>query len=584
MILSFISSKSRLAFTGLSLLAAFALLAPSVYAENGDTLRLNTFNGWKAFEAITAGNNPSGGVNYTLPSGSAKFDGIGAWKPDDDTMRVLVNHELTDGGITEVEFDVSELQDAILSVIAGSNNTVGGATYVTGAQRAYDRWSDDGGSSWTGVNVASNIGSGTSFNRFCSGQSYAANTFGLNRGFVDPIYITGEEVDDGRLFALNLNNRDMYQLSGQVSASGHGGNGGMPFDSFENAALLDTGEEDHIALLLSPDGDSGKLQLYIGEKNPAGNFLERNGLAEGNYYYLTGSLGTSSGGFSTDSGDATYYAKLEDIDARADTGTQVVLGEQNTGVWIFDFDAGAGKTLDFSSGHFNAGASGFTSVLREGASGGGGNLDDPDNVDWTAATTLKANYGTGAETDYPDGLIFVNEDNSSGEIYILTPAGSSETRIASTTVGSESSGIFDISSMVDYMPGSILLTSNQGNPSSMSVLINPSATLAVPVEPSTLLGDMNGDFNVTLLDAPLFIEALVNRTAYDAHMFPINPDINGDVNGDGTFDLGDIGLFSGLFSGPASASADAEAVPEPTTLSLAAVLLMGIAIRPRRRA
>ena len=50
---------------------------------------------------------------------------------------------------------------------------------------------------------------------------------------------------------------------------------------------------------------------------------------------------------------------------------------------------------------------------------------------------------------------------------------------------------------------------------------------------------MNGDFNVTLLDAPLLIEALTNRPAYDAHMFSVNPDINGDVNQDGTFDTGE---------------------------------------------
>ena len=55
----------------------------------------------------------------------------------------------------------------------------------------------------------------------------------------------------------------------------------------------------------------------------------------------------------------------------------------------------------------------------------------------------------------------------------------------------------------------------------------------------------------------------------------------GDVSLNGTFDLGDIASFSGLITGPASASA--AAVPEPTTHSLAVVLLLGIAIRQRRR-
>ena len=96
-----------------------------------------------------------------------------------------------------------------------------------------------------------------------------------------------------------------------------------------------------------------------------------------------------------------------------------------------------------------------------------------------------------------------------------------------------------------------------------------------------ILGDMTGDGLVNLDDVPAFIQALVNRTAYDAQGYVTNTDAAGDIDGSGTFDLGDIGLFSGLFSGPASASA--QAVPEPSTLSLAVILLMGIAIRRRRR-
>ena len=96
-----------------------------------------------------------------------------------------------------------------------------------------------------------------------------------------------------------------------------------------------------------------------------------------------------------------------------------------------------------------------------------------------------------------------------------------------------------------------------------------------------LLGDMNGDGNVTTADASLIVEALVNRAAYDAHGFlAVDADINGDVNMDGSFDLGDLGPFSALLGGPATAGA--QAIPEPTTLSLAVILLMGIAIRQRR--
>ena len=87
---------------------------------------------------------------------------------------------------------------------------------------------------------------------------------------------------------------------------------------------------------------------------------------------------------------------------------------------------------------------------------------------------------------------------------------------------------------------------------------------------------MNGDFNVTVADAPLLVESLVNRPAYDAHMFPVDPDINGDVNQDGTFDTGDIAAFNGLLlGGPASAAS----VPEPSTFLLALLTLAGVAGR-----
>src|SRR6476659_818761 len=48
----------------------------------------------------------------------------------------------------------------------------------------------------------------------------------------------------------------------------------------------------------------------------------------------------------------------------------------------------------------------------------------------------------------------------------------------------ESSGILDISTLVGFKPGSIILTDVQGSNSSITVLINPYATLA---------GDFNGD-------------------------------------------------------------------------------------------
>ena len=75
----------------------------------------------------------------------------------------------------------------------------------------------------------------------------------------------------------------------------------------------------------------------------------------------------------------------------------------------------------------------------------------------------------------------------------MEPDGTNTVRIANTTVGAESTGIFDISREVGFMPGSIMMVNNQGSPSSMSVLINPEATLLAG--PSDFSGDGIINFN-----------------------------------------------------------------------------------------
>jgi hypothetical protein len=44
----------------------------------------------------------------------------------------------------------------------------------------------------------------------------------------------------------------------------------------------------------------------------------------------------------------------------------------------------------------------------------------------------------------------------------------------------ESTGILDVSALVGYLPGSIILTANQGSIASLTLLINPQAAAAIP--------------------------------------------------------------------------------------------------------
>ena len=132
---------------------------------------------------------------------------------------------------------------------------------------------------------------------------------------------------------------------------------------------------------------------------------------------------------------------------------------------------------------FNASESNFSiTKIRQHVNDTDGAFGDADNVDWTDATML------GGVT-YASGLIFVNEDSgtANGETWMMAPNGSGLMLIGDT-VGingaTETSGILDISNLVGYRPGSIMLTDNQGSDSSLTVLINPLATF-VP-EPTSL--------------------------------------------------------------------------------------------------
>jgi hypothetical protein len=321
------------------------------------------------------------------------------------------------------------------------------------------------------------------------------------------------------MFALDLANRDLYQLSGSVQGAGSG-NAGFPYGSWENAALLDTGEKNHVALLLSPDGWEGydpSLKLYVGHKTDRSdpNFLSRNGLSSGSWYHLIGDLPSNVGiinvgSFSTsESGALTGPGdKLEDVDTNPDDPSQAVLAEQNRGVFTFNFNLGFSPTggLDMTSSSFDVRMIQRSQLLND-------TLQDPDNVDWVRASV----------SVHPDGQIFVNSDRSSGSVWHMNPDGSGLTEIAQTT-GGESSGIFDLSEFVGYEPGSVLISTSQGSTSSMTVLINPLAQLsgtAPSSEPTSLPStDPAKTFAPSSLPSPIPVEAPILHPSFSPPLFP----------------------------------------------------------------
>jgi hypothetical protein len=323
-------------------------------------------------------------------------------------------------------------------------------------RRAYDRYSFDGGVNW-------DYGIGN-FQKFCSSQFHAPNAFAPpGYGFVDPLYITGEEVSNGRLTVLDTTKRDLYVLTGYTGPNA----AGMPADSWENAAAIDTSEAGHIAM---------EMKLYVGVKGldkdgtASDSFLARNGLAWGTYYYLIGSFGnsigdTTKGSFSTQSEGVLKSTKLEDVDTNPNRPTSVVLGDQDSGVFIFDFN------LDFSGGSLKLAGSSFT-IKKIADNQNSAALNNADNVDWTRPTT----FSNGGE--YLDGIIFVTEDNETGEIWQIRTDGSDPRLIGETRVGRESTGILDISELLGYQPGHVLACNNQGAPSSLAIMVYNGDTLS----------------------------------------------------------------------------------------------------------
>ncbi len=249
-------------------------------------------------------------------------------------IRVLLNHETKYGcdtenfsSVSEIYIDKKRLKNAINNMI--KDGDTGGVKFIKHVGLAYDKFRTKDGRRVTSFG-------GPPFWYFCSGHLHKANEFGPGRGFVDDnIYIFGEEDDGaehGRIFALA--NKTLHAITGSGPGDAtkrQGGRNGLDRESTENAAMIDTGETKHIALLFSPDYGQQRLRLYVGVKGRridgtfCGNtctgeagFLARNGLAYGSWYYLQGRLPSSTssrneGTIGTSRSKGVYGRKLEDV-------------------------------------------------------------------------------------------------------------------------------------------------------------------------------------------------------------------------------------------------------------------------------
>ncbi|NJL61355.1 MAG: DUF839 domain-containing protein [Methylacidiphilales bacterium] len=216
-------------------------------------------NGYTVDPIFTVGDK----IGDYVPPGI--LDGIGAFSLNDTTVRLLVNHEL--GNTVGYKYTLengTQLPGARVSFFDVDKRTF----EITDAGLAYDTIINRKGEV---VDEASDLDFG-GLARFCSAALFEANQFGAGKGFADRIFFTGEENDGGSEFALDTATNTLYALPWLGRAA------------WENVTELDTGTTDKVAILVGDDRDPAPLILYVGTKNPSGNFLERNGLTNGELF------------------------------------------------------------------------------------------------------------------------------------------------------------------------------------------------------------------------------------------------------------------------------------------------------------
>ncbi len=205
------------------------------------------------------------------------FDGMGAYDNNDGTYSLLVNHEIgsSSGYQYQVQVKAGSAPLTTQTVTGGRISRFVVAKDLDGnAANGFQSGMLAGGLAYSQVispNASFSLGSGIS--RFCSANLSPAGQFG-GRGFVDRLYLAGEETSNGRFFALDpTGSGKLYH----VPAFGLGG--------WESAVQVDTGNANTVATMLFDDtsGISNYLYMWVGTKTAGStNLLARNGIGAGN--------------------------------------------------------------------------------------------------------------------------------------------------------------------------------------------------------------------------------------------------------------------------------------------------------------
>ncbi len=490
-----------------ALLATVGLLAaPAAVSsadDGNDDQAEATADGWAYESLFTVGDSID---DYTPPG---VLDGLHATR-DGDHVVVVANHELTPGsGPTYTLANGTELDGARVSRFV-----IDAATHeVVEAGPAFDAIINRAGQDVDDPGDLDNDG----LSRLCSAHGYDAGEY----GFVDDLFLTGEEGTDGTEFALDLASGDLWALPDLGRAA------------WENVTALDTGTSTHVALLVGDDNADAPLYLYVGEKDPDGNFPARNGLVGGQLHVwvpnganaptspqeFNGTGRTRRGRFvpidARDAGRARldgydqlgykdaatlraearamgafFFSRPEDVATNPANPDQAVLADTGRGRINPADDWGGVYEIETSFPRDLARIvdrgrplSAMVEILYDADDTGDLGLRSPDNLDWA-----------------DDGFVYVQEDRATqldefgGEsgrdasIWQLDPRSSEVTQLAEVTGGDElgqweTSGILDVTDLFDgdHLDGTVLLGDVQAHD-----LVTPEIEAANLVEGSQL--------------------------------------------------------------------------------------------------
>lgn len=225
-------------------------------AQTTEPAQMNGLGPWTTEPVFTIGETING---YTPPGIP---DGMGAFERDDKVM-ILSNHELrTTQGYPYELASGAELRGARVSYLMFDQDSRElidmGLAYDTIYNRAGDVVEDAADLDFGGLN------------RLCSAGSFTKG----QAGFVDDIFLTGEETYGGTEFGLDVRSGKLWALPWLGRAA------------WESVAALEVPQinRTHVAIVVGDDRGDAPLLLYVGKKQRNGNFIERNGLAKGKLY------------------------------------------------------------------------------------------------------------------------------------------------------------------------------------------------------------------------------------------------------------------------------------------------------------